>query len=143
MLEVMNFEAAGKKFKLGKIDALKQFHIVRRIGPIITEMMPVIATIARAKNDHLSEEEKLADFAKIAEPIMKGLSGLSDADADYVLFRLLSSVEVHQPQFNSWAKIANDSGIMMQDIELPTLLQVAGKALMFNLKGFFDLLPRK
>jgi len=61
------------------------------------------------------------------------------------LFRLLGSVEVQQEFSGStvWAKVATDSAIMMQDIELPILLQVAGKALMYNLSGFFGSLPRK
>lgn len=138
-----SFEAGGRKFKLGKIDAFRQFHIVRRIGPLLTEMMPVIAGIAKSKVDKMSETEKLEEFAKMAAPIMQGLSKLSDADADYVLYRLLSAVEVHQEQFNSWAKIATDTGLMMQDMELPLLLNAAGRSLMFNLSGFFALLPQK
>lgn len=138
-----SFEAGGRKFKLGKIDAFRQFHIVRRIGPLLAEMMPVIAGIAKSKVDKMSEAEKLEEFARMAAPIMQGLSKLSDADADYVLFRLLSAVEVHQEQFNSWAKIATDNGLMMQDMELPLLLNAAGRSLMFNLSGFFALLPQK
>lgn len=138
-----SFEAGGKKFKLGKLDAFRQFHIVRRIGPLLAEMMPVVAGIAKAKVERMSEAEKLEEFAKIAGPVMQGLSKLSDADADYVLYRLLSVVEVHQEQFNSWAKIATDSGLMIQDLELPILLQAAGRSLIFNLSGFFALLPQK
>lgn len=138
-----SFEAGGRKFKIGKLDAFRQFHIVRRIGPLLAGMIPVFAEIKSAKVDDLPEEEKLAAFGKIAEPIMGGLSKLSDADADYVLFRLLSVVEVQQPEFNTWAKIANDSGLMIQDLELPLLLQAAARAFMFNLSGFFASLPRK
>jgi hypothetical protein len=137
------FEIGGRKFAMGKIDAFRQFHIVRRIGPLLAEIMPAVAALAKSKVDHLSEEEKLEQFAKVLQPVMNGFSKLSDADADYVLFRLLSVVEVHQPQFNSWAKIATDTGIMMQDIELPVLLQAAGRSLMYNLGNFFAALPRK
>jgi hypothetical protein len=140
-----SFNIGGREFKLRKIDALKQFHVVRRIGPLLSELMPALAGVAKskAKMESMSEGEKLDEFAKIAQPFMAGLSKLSDSDADYVLFRLLGAVEVHQPQHNSWAKVASDSGIMMQDIELPILLQAAGRALMFNLQGFFASLPRK
>lgn len=137
------FSAGGRHFKLNKINAHKQFHIVRRIGPLLAEAMPVMATIAKSKLDDMSEEEKLQEFAKIAQPIMDGLSKLSDKDADYVLFSLLGSVEVQQEQHNMWSRVASDGGIMMQDIELPVLLQAAGQALMFNLSGFFASLPRK
>jgi hypothetical protein len=91
----------------------------------------------------MTEDEKLDQFAVVAQPFMESLSKLSDADADYVLFRLLSSVEVYQEEFKTWAKIATDTGLMMENIDLPILLQAAGRAFMFNLSGFFSSLPRK
>ncbi len=138
----MEFTIGDRKFKCGKLDAFRQFHIVRRIGPLLAELLPAMAGIVKQKTESMSETEKLEEFAKILQPVMTGFSRLSDNDADYVLFRLLSVVEVHQPQFNSWAKIATDSGLMMQDIELPALLQAAGRSLMHNMQGFFALLPR-
>lgn len=132
-----------KKFKLNKINALIQFHIIRRIGPLLSELMGVMAQIAKKNVDGMSEDDKLSEFAKIANPIMAGLSKLSDTDSEYVLFRLLASVEMHQPQFNMWAKVAADTGILMQDLEIAVLMQLATKALMFNLKGFFSLLPQQ
>lgn len=138
-----SFDVGDRKFKLGKIDAFRQFHIVRRIGPLLAELMPAMAGITKATTDGMSEADKLEEFAKIAQPVMAGLAKLSDADADYVLYRLLSAVEVQQPQFNIWSKVATDTGLLMQDLELPVLLQVAGRSLMFNLSGFFALLPQK
>lgn len=138
------FEAGGREFKLNKIDAFRQFHIVRRIGPLLSELMPALAGMAKNKSmNQMSETEKLEEFAKVAQPVMLGLSKLSDADADYVLFRLLSAVEIRQPEHNIWVKVASDTGIMMQDIELPVLLQAAGRSLMFNLSGFFGSLRQK
>ncbi len=90
----------------------------------------------------LSESEKLDQFALIASPLMTGLSKLSDEDSNKVLFGLLASVEVQQEAGN-WARVSTDSMLMMQDMELPILLQVAGRAFMFNLAGFFAALPRQ
>lgn len=139
------FTIGGRKFKLGKIDAFRQFHIVRRIGPLLAEFFPGLAAMAKSqgKSASMTEEEKLEEFGKVLQPVMDGLSKLSDADADYVLLRLLGAVEVHQPEFGSWAKIATDQGVVMQNLELPILLQCAGRALMFNMSGFFALLPQK
>lgn len=139
----MEFEAGGRKFKISKIDAYRQFHIVRRVGPLLSELFPALASVQKVNVEGLSDEEKFQELSKVLSPIMVGFSKLSDADADYVLNQLLSSVEVHQPTFNSWARVANKDVIMMQDIELPILLQAAGRALMFNLSGFFDTLRRK
>lgn len=137
-----DFEFGGKKFKLSKINAFKQFHIVRRIGPILSDLVPVLSGANALKNpDKLSEEEKLTAIAKFATPIMQGLSKLSDADAETVLFGLLEAVEMQQAAGN-WAKVASGSMLMIQDLELPVMLQLAGRAFMHNLSGFFSALPQ-
>lgn len=138
-----SFEIGARNFKLSKIDAFKQFHIVRRIAPILADLLPAMKDIQRvSKGTDLSESQKLDQFAEIAAPLMKGLSNLSDSDADRVLFGLLSSVEIQQ-QTGNWARVANDSMLMMQDLELPILLQLAGRAFAFNLSGFFTALPQR
>lgn len=134
------FSIGGKNFQLSKIDAVKQFHIVRRIGPILAKMLPAITSLQKSKTaDDSKNEEMLVAFAG---PVMEGLSTLSDSDADAVLFGLLQAVEVQQSAGN-WAKVCSGSILMIQDIELPILLQLAGRALMFNLSGFFAALPQK
>lgn len=143
MEDLRNFELNGKKFKLSKLDAFKQFHVARRIGPMLSDLVSSSQMIGNLNQDEMSDGEKLEQFSKLAKPFMDGISKLSDADADYVLLRLLSCVEVHQEQFNSWAKVSTESAIAMQDLELPILLQIAGRSLMFNLSGFFASLPRK
>jgi hypothetical protein len=147
MSDDRSFEIGGREFKLNKIDAMKQFHVARRIGPILAELVPAMKGISKVNSDSMTEEQKLEEFARIATPFMAGISKLSDADSDYVLYRLLSAVEVKQPASNSWARIAvigpdGNAMLMMQDLELPMLLQAAGRALMYNLSGFFASLRR-
>jgi hypothetical protein len=137
-----DFEFGGRKFKLNKIDAFKQFHIVRRIGPIISDLVGAVAGHKVKDFNTLTEDAKLDMIAKIATPVMMGLSKLSDTDADLVLLGLLQSVEI-QSSSGNWARVANNSMLMFQDLELPALLQIAGRAFMFNLSGFFAALPQK
>lgn len=138
-----DFELGGKHFKLNKIDAFKQFHIVRRITPLLAELLPAMKNISKVnKNaESMSEEERLDQIAEFIGPIMNGLSKLSDEDSNRVLFGLLSSVEMQQSS-GGWARVSTDSMLMIQDLELPVLLQIAGRAFMYNLSGFFQGLPR-
>lgn len=138
-----DFQIGAQKFKLCKINAFKQFHIVRRIGPLLSDLLPAMKGMSNVKSlDSAPESEKLDQLAKIVGPIMLGLSKLSDADADLVLFGLLSSVEVQQAQGN-WAMVATPTMLMIQDLELPVLLQLAGRAFAYNLSGFFAGLPHQ
>jgi hypothetical protein len=132
-----DFEAGGKKFKLNKIDVFKQYHIARRLGPIMGDIFAIAPKLKDIKED--TEEKKLEAAAQIAKPLLDGFAKLSDADADLVLLGLCSAVEVHQPQSNSWARVARDGVFMFQDLDLPTLLQVAGRSFLFNIGSFFNI----
>lgn len=140
-----DFTIGSREFKFNKIDAFKQFHIVRRIGPILSDLLPAMkgmSPVSTKKADKLSSDDQLDLLAKFAAPFMNGISKLSDADADLVLFGLLSSVEVKQVSGN-WVKVSTPTMLMVQDMELPVLLQIAGRAFMFNLSNFFTALPQQ
>ena len=133
-----DFTAGGRDFKLNKMDAMKQFHVVRRLGPILGDIIPVAQKIKGTITDSAqSEEERFESIAVIAQPILNGLSKLSDEDANKVILGLLSTVEVRQMPAGNWGRVAREDMIMMQDIEFPVLLQVAGRAFAYNLSGFF------
>jgi hypothetical protein len=140
------FSIGEHTFQLNKLNAFKQFHVVRRIAPILGKLgnvLPELAKAAKKVSAEQSVDQKIEEMAKFVEPIMNGLSSLSDADSEFVLLGLLSSVEVHQKQFNNWAKMATDKGLMFENFELPILLQCAGRAFMYNLSGFFASLPQR
>lgn len=129
------FEINGRRFMCSKIDAFKQFHIVRRMAPILADLLPVASKFAKMNATDLKEDQ-----IEALAPIMNGIAKLSDVDADKVLIGLLSAVEIKQETGN-WAKVAGDHGLMFQDLDLPTMLQAAGRAFMYNLSGFFTALP--
>lgn len=137
-----NYEIKGKKFKLNKIDAFKQFHIVRRLAPVLKDMIPAAVKFQKlqkngVKFEDMSEEESMAAVG----PIIEGFSKLSDQDSEKVFLGLLQSVEMQQESGN-WARLASNDGLMFQNMELPLLMQIAGRAFMFNIQGFFSVLPQ-
>lgn len=139
-----DFEVAGRKFKLNKIDAFKQFHIVRRLGPVLGDIIAAAQDMGKLpkKLEDLSESEKLDQIAKLIHPVMNGISKLTDEDANKVLLGLCSAVEVQQMPLGNWARVATDAGLMIQDLELPALMQIAGRAFAYNMSGFFATAPQ-
>lgn len=138
-----DFEIGSRKFKLSKINAMKQFHIVRRIAPILGELAPNLVQISKTvKDSGTTEDDRLEQIAQFVAPVMLGLSKLTDADANLVLMGLLSSVEMKQEATGNWSRVAVDGNLMFDDLELPLLLQAAGRAFMFNMAGFFAVLPQ-
>jgi hypothetical protein len=137
-----DFEIGGRKFKLNKIDTFKQFHIVRRLAPILGDIIPIAQKLHKLQKENMTEDEMLESVVQLSGPIMAGISSLSDQDANLVLLGLCSSVEVQQMPTGNWAFVARDAGLMIQDLELPVLLQIAGRAFAYNLAGFFNSMPQ-
>lgn len=136
-----SFEIKGTKFKVSKINAFEQFHIVRRLAPVLKDMIPVAAKFNKLqksgkKLEDLDEDEAMAAVL----PIVDGISKLSDEDSERVLLSLLKAAEINTG--GAWAKIANEKGMMFDNLDLPVLLQVAGRVFMYNISGFFSALPQ-
>ena len=139
-----DFEIGGKNFKIGKLNAFKQFHIVRRISPILADLLPAVKEFQKfqkRKDDEKSEAERLDEMAVVLAPILTGFSKLNDADSEFVLLGLLSSVEMKGPG-GAWAKISNGTMMMFDDLDLSIMLQIAGRVFVSNLAGFFHVLPQ-
>jgi hypothetical protein len=134
-----DFSIGDMKFKLNKIDVFKQFHIARRLGPIMGEIIAVAPKVKGLKDD-MPENEKLEMIGQLAKPVMDGFSKLSDQDANFVLMGLCSAVEIQQS--NNWARLVNGDTLMFNTMELPTLLQIAGRSFMYNIAGFFSIAPQ-
>lgn len=130
------FSIGDKNFKLSKIDAFKQFHIVRRIAPILADLIPMATKFSKLTPEQMQQDQ----FESLA-PIMNGISRLSDADADLVMLGLLSAVEIQQSS-GGWARIAVGQNMMFGDLDLNTMLNVAGRAFMYNMASFFAGMPQ-
>lgn len=136
-----SFQIGGRNFKLLKIPAFQQFHIVRRLGPVLGKLGPVMAHFAKTSKEESSGDKNIEAMAAFLKPVMDGLSELSDDEANKVLFGLLSAVEMQQSAGN-WARLSTDSVLLFSDLELPVMLNCAGRSFMFNMSGFFQGLPK-
>ncbi len=112
----MEMEINGQSYKFGKIDARKQFHIVRRLAP-------VMGSVAKG--------------GEAIDAITSAIGRLSDDDADYVIFGLLACVTRKQDNGLGWAKISNGTSLMFSDIEMGEMLQIAFRAFEENMQDFF------
>lgn len=115
-----------------RMPAKQQFHIVRRLAPFIGQIAPVLATL---KTDGLD-----AGLAAL-KPLGDALAGMSDTDADYVLFGLLRSCKRQAPGGTGLVEVAVGDSLNHLDITLAQMLQIAGGVLKFNLADFMGALP--
>jgi hypothetical protein len=123
----MEFELDSHTYRANKIDARSQFHIVRRLAPVIGELIPALQG-GKGGTDALP-------------PLANAIAKLSDADADYCLFGLLKAISRKQPQGTGWGPVTTGEQLMYDDITMPQMLQLAWKAFAHNMSGFFAALP--
>jgi hypothetical protein len=119
----MDFEINGQQYRSGKLNARQQFHIARRLAPVLGGL----ATASQGKTD---------TFATFLQPIADAIAGMSDADCDYVLDNCLAVVQ--RQQGSSWANIFVNKAQMFDDIDMGVMLQIASKVITENLGGFFQ-----
>lgn len=116
----------GATYRIGKLTVFQQFHIARRLAPVLFSLGAAAA----------NEEGGLQAF----EPVADALSKMSDADSEYVLMSCLDVV--HRKQGNDWANVrARGGGLMFDDISLGTMVQLTTAVIKENLGNFMDVLP--
>lgn len=115
-------EVGGQKYRIGRIDARKQFHVARRLAPLLAGMSIV--------------PDKSADFAAFLGPLSDALSAMPDKDVDYVLDICLGVCQRIQANDHP-APVMVRGGLMFEDIDMGQMIQLAVKAIQENLSGFF------
>lgn len=114
----MDFDINGNAYRSEKLDAKRQFHLARRLAPILSKIPGV-------------QENKL--FEVIADEIAM----MSDENCDYVIDNCLSVVK--RQQGDAWVPVFNARANRMQfhDIDMGAMLQIARYVLEENLQSFF------
>lgn len=127
---------AGNAYRAGKLNAIKQFHVVRRLGPMII--------VAGVSVEMLSAGMKadLGDMVAMAGPVMDLLSRMSDEDVDYVLMTCLAAAERSSTagQTTVWSPVVSPDGktMMFDDLDMPAMVRVVLEVLKFNMANFLE-----
>lgn len=119
----MDFEISGHKYRSDKLDAFQQFHVARKLAPVIGAIGPA-----------LGGEGDMSGLAK-------AIAELEQADCDFVLHTCLGAVRREQgggyaPVFSAAAK-----RMMFSDINMLEMIQIAIKVIEENLASFTGALP--
>jgi hypothetical protein len=123
---------AGNDYRVGKLNALAQFHVTRRLGPMLV--------VAGISVDMLSKGMKVEmdDMVAMAGPVMQFLAKMSDEDTDYCIFKCLGVVQ--RLQGSSWAALVAADGktLMFADLDMPVMIRLVLEVLKHNLGGFLE-----
>lgn len=126
-----DIEVLGATYRVGKMNALTQLHIGRRLLPAL------VAVGVRAED--LGKAGSPAGLADLMEPAVKLMGSMTDEDVNYVLFKSLACVTRRQGE--RFAQIVVGERMVFEDIDMPSMIRLTGAVLQENLGGFFALLP--
>jgi hypothetical protein len=133
----------GDIFLCGRMNARKQFHVARRLTPIINHLVPLMNGTPMLVNDgtgtmvpSLGNLGIVQAIAAISDTIRE----LPDADADYVIDTCLDAVKFRSG--NSWAPLRAPGsppggGLMLGSADrFDTQMRLVGEVLWENLSDF-------
>jgi hypothetical protein len=138
---VDSFEVEGHTYSLaGRLDARRQFHVVRRLGPIAGALADVVKNFGQFR-DFKSAIETAS--VRAIEPVLVEIARMPEDDVDYVLGACLSVVRRQVPGGQGWAPVLAQDGrsMMFVDLNMAAMLQLVWRVLEENLAGFFGTSP--
>jgi hypothetical protein len=123
---------AGHEYRLeGKLSAMEQFHITRRLGPAIV----LCGLSFKAMMDGAAVP--VSHWVTVAGPVMEVVSRMSDEDVEYVI---MTSLRVCRRQSSgTWAPVVTPDGrqLMFSDTDQADLIHLTLAVLRANLENFF------
>lgn len=138
-------EIGGNTYRINSMPAMTQFHVMRKLGPVLPGIVPVLAQAAATLPQGDSQEaggamatvDGVAAIAMAAQPLLDGLASMADADAEYVINHCLSAVMRRDAGGKSWSAVHRDGVTMFDDIDMIGRMQLIWSVLRENYAGFF------
>ena len=130
----MEFNLGEKQFRTSKLDSFAQFHVSRKLAPIIPTLIPVFVKIAKDG----AELSDIASYAEILAPFADGLAAMSNEDSEYVMATCMSVARRKAAGTDNWAPVWSNSAraCMFDDMDLGDIIQIVMKVVQDSLGNF-------
>ena len=131
----------GHDYSIGRLNALDQLHVSRKIAPIIPNIMPILTEVAKGDLEKViesiesGENEELGGLeplAKALEPFMEAIAKIPEEDVNYVIHKCLSVVK------RNGAVVCRGESIMFDDLDMNHLLPLTVAVIRTNLGNFIQ-----
>ncbi|MCA4780255.1 hypothetical protein IF090_11530 [Acinetobacter towneri] len=131
----------GHDYAIGRLNALDQLHVSRKIAPIVPNIMPILTEVAKGdlekviesiEADENAELGGLEPLAKALEPFMEAIAKMPEEDVNYVIYKCLSVVK------RGGAVVCRGESIMFDDLDMNHLLPLTVAVIRTNLGNFIQ-----
>jgi hypothetical protein len=85
-MEETEFESDGHLYRIRKLSAFQQFHLSRKIAPLIPPLVPIFLQFSK-------EERDAGALALLLQPFADGLAAMPDSAAESVMNTCLSAIK--------------------------------------------------
>jgi len=134
---MVEFTIGAIKYRTRPLDAFKQFHVSRRLIPVLGEL----AKLFTPRDGALPMVGK-DDLPSAIVTVGGAISQMSDADSEYVLRTCMSVCDREIAGGVGWGAVINPAGALMyEDIGMAGMMQIAFQVIQENLASFFAALP--
>lgn len=132
-------EIGDYKYQVGKLSALDQLHVSRRIAPIIPTIAPLLVSIVDAGLTDLAESESLdidvlKTLAPSFQPFAEALAEMTDEHTEYVLSKCMSVVR--RKTDNGFAAVWRGKSPAFDDMEMSEIIPLVIAVLRSSLGNF-------
>ena len=147
----MQITISGKNYTIGRLNALDQLHVSRKIAPIIPSLIPIISEVAKGGLSKVIESMESGDDVELESidlkeldglssalsPLMDVIAGMSEGDTNLVIHKCLSVV------IRDGAVLCRGESIMFDDLDMMQILPLVVAVIRKNLGNFIqDLLMK-
>ena len=147
----MQITISGKNYTIGRLNALDQLHVSRKIAPVIPSLIPIISEVAKGGLSKVIESMESGDDVELDNidlseldglstalaPLMDVIAGMSEADTNLVIHKTLSVVH------RDGAVLCRGESIMFDDMDMMQILPLVVAVIRKNLGNFIqDLLMK-
>ncbi|WP_151713369.1 phage tail assembly chaperone [Acinetobacter bereziniae] len=139
MNEVINI--GEHEYTIGRLNALDQFHVSRKIAPVIPTLMPIISEVAKGdftktiesiEQGDNNELGNLEPLALALEPFMDAFAKMPEDDVNYIIHKCLSVVK------RGSSIVCRGQSIMFDDLDMGQILPLVVAVIRVSLSNFIQ-----
>ena len=128
------FEMDGHWYRIGRMNAFEQFHVSRKISPLIPPLIPVFMQMAKNTGGPLD----VSAMSGLFQPFADGFAALPDDSAEYVINTCLKAVR-RKNERDEWVPVWSVGGkqVMFDDLNnLSVMLRLVLRVIKDSLGDF-------
>lgn len=141
-----DFELGADTYRIGKLNAFQQFHLSRKVAPIIPTLIPVFLKLKSSAKEAKAESGvdtaltplsgDLGALAELLQPFADGIADMPDETAEFILSTCLGVVQ--RKQGVAWFPVWNASQnvCMFDDLDLGVMMKLSVRVITESLGPF-------